>query len=137
MTAMQIGNKIYASDPITGWGFYQSKNTILHTAIENGDIKSCISYMEKPEYYDRASCLGVTPLFMMLQYSVITNYSEPIKILVNKKIENKTDFKAFLENMNLAKTYGANYYNGLLTLLKNIVGDNNYNYIMNIKLSIV
>jgi hypothetical protein len=137
MTAMQIGNKIYASDPITGWSFYQSKNTILQTAIENSDIHACISYMQKSEYYDTSNCLGVTPLFMMLQYSVIADYSEPIKILVNKKIENKTDFKDFLQNMNLAKTYGDNYYNKLMTLLKNIVGDNNYNYIMNIKLSIV
>ena len=137
MTAMQIDNKIYASDAITGWSFYQSQNTILHTAIENGDIKSCISYMQKSKYYDTSNCLGVTPLFMMLQYSVISNYYEAIKIHVNKKIENKTDFQDFLQNMNDAKIYGNYYYNRLMTLLKNIVGDNNYNYIMNIKISIV
>jgi hypothetical protein len=137
MTAMQIDNKIYASDAITGWSFYQSQNTILHTAIENGDIKSCISYMQKSKYYDTSNCLGVTPLFMMLQYSVVADYSEPIKIHVNKKIENKTDFTPFLENMNQSKMYGDNYYNRLITLLKNIVGDNNYNYIMNVKISLV
>ena len=134
MTAMQIDNKIYASDAITGWTFYQSKHTDLLKAIENSDIQACISYIQKSEYYDTPSCLGVTPLFMMLQYSVVADYSEPIKIYVNKKIGNNTDFTPFLENMNQSKTYGDNYYNKMMTLLKNIIGDNNYNYIMNIKI---
>jgi hypothetical protein len=35
MTSIQIGDKIYASDPITGWEHYMRSQSILHKVIEN------------------------------------------------------------------------------------------------------
>lgn len=76
------------------------------------------------------TCLDITPLFMMLQYSVINNFDECIYKLVEKKIEQKTNFKDFLKNIELAKNYGDEYVNKLLYKLKQIIGNDSYDYIV-------
>ena len=127
MTSIQIGDKIYASDPITGWGHHARTQSILHKVIENGDVKSAIHYGSKAELIDKETCLGITALFMMLQYSVIADFTPAIKVLVDKKIEIGTNFDGFLKNIDMAKTYGDEYVSGLMNKLKNAIGEEKYN----------
>ena len=106
MTAMQIGNTIYASNPIVGWDLYFNSHSKLHDAIMFGDTKQCLSIINSntidlDKLIDNKTCLDITPLFMMLQYSVVHNYDECINKLVEKKIKQKTDFRDFLKNIEL------------------------------------
>lgn len=130
MTAIQIGDKIYASDPITGWGFYEKSQSILQKTIENSDVVSATIYASDPTLVDKESCLGITPLFMMLQYLVVADFTPAIKVLVDKKIALKTSFDSFKKNLELAKTYGDSYVSGLMNKLKNAIGEEKYNQIM-------
>ena len=129
MTSIQIGNKIYASDPITGWTHYYNSQSILQQCIENRDVKSATFYASDPKLIDKESCLGVTPLFMMLQYSSVSDFTPAIKVLIDKKLELKTPFDSFKNNIDLAKSYGENYINQLKTTLKNAIGEEKYNKI--------
>jgi hypothetical protein len=129
MTSIQIGNKIYASDPITGWTHYYNSQSILQQCIENRDVKSATFYASDPKLIDKESCLGVTPLFMMLQYSSVSDFTPAIKVLIDKKLELKTPFDSFKNNLDLAKSYGENYINQLKTTLKNAIGEEKYNMI--------
>jgi len=129
MTSVQIDDKIYASNPITTWAHYYDSQSILHKVIEKGDVTSAIHYGAQPELVDKESCLRITPLFMMLQYSVIANFTPAIKVLVDKKIEMGTSFDGFLKNIDLAKKYGDAYVSGLLNKLKNAIGEEKYNKI--------
>jgi len=129
MSSIQIGNKIYASDPITGWGHYIRSQTILHQVIEKGDVTSAIHYGSKPELIDKETCLGITALFMMVQYSVIADFSPAIKVLVDKKMEMGTSFDGFLKNIDMAKNYGDAYVEGLMNKIKNAIGEEKYNKI--------
>jgi len=129
MSSIQIGNKIYASDPITGWGHYMRSETILHQVIENGDVTSAIHYGSKPELIDKETCLGITALFMMVQYSVIADFSPAIRVLVDKKIEMGTSFDGFLKNIDMAKNYGDAYVKRLMNKMKNAIGEEKYNKI--------
>ena len=122
MTSIQIGNKIYASDPITGWSHYMQSQTILHKVIENGDVTSAVHYGSLPELIDKETCLEITPLFMMLQYSVIADFAPAINALVNKKLELNTSFDRFFKNITMAKHYGDAYVEGLLNKLKQSIG---------------
>ena len=133
MTSIQIGDKIYASDPITGWGHYIRSQTILHKVIENGDVKSSIHYGSQSELIDKECCLGITPLFMMLQYSVIADFTQAIKALVDKKLEIKTNFNRFFSNIENAKYYGDTYIFRLMNKLKNAIGEEKFNLIKNCK----
>ena len=127
MTAIQIGDKIYASDPITGWGFYEKFQSILQKSIENSDVVSATIYASEPTLVDKESCLGITPLFMMVQYSVIADFTPAIKVLVDKKIELGTNFDGFLKNIDMAKHYGDAYVSGLMNKLRNAIGVEKYN----------
>lgn len=126
MTSIQIGDKIYASDPITGWGHYMRSETILHKSIENGDVVSATIYASDPVIVDKETCLGITALFMMLQYSVIADFTPAIRVLVDTKIKHNTNFNGFLKNIDLAKHYGDAYVSGLLNKLKNTIGEEKY-----------
>ena len=130
MSATQIGDKIYASNPITGWAFYEKSETILHKVIENSDVKSACHYGSLPEYIDKMTCLNITPLFMMLQYSIVADFSPAIKILVDKKLELNTSFDTFFTNIKLAKSYGDEYITQLFDKLKSSIGEEKYNKIM-------
>jgi hypothetical protein len=129
MTA-QIGDKIYASDPITGWGFYEESQSILQKCIENRDVVSATIYASYPNMIDKESCLGITSLFMMLQYSIVADFSQAIRILVDKKLELNTSFDSFKKNMDMAKSYGDDYINRLKDVLKNAIGDEKYKKIV-------
>ena len=129
MTSIQIGDKIYASDPITGWTHYYNSQSILQQCIENRDVLSATFYASDPKLIDKASCLGITPLFMMLQYSIVADFTPAIKVLIDKKLELKTPFDSFKNNLDLAKSYGENYINQLKTKLKNAIGEEKYNMI--------
>jgi hypothetical protein len=129
MTSIQIGDKIYASDPITGWIHYMSSQSILHKVIENRDVKSAIHYGSKEELIDKETCIGVTALFMMLQYCIVADFTPAIKVLIDKKLELKTPFDSFKNNLDLAKSYGENYINQLKIKLKNAIGEEKYNMI--------
>lgn len=129
MTSIQIENKIYASDPITGWAHYMRSQTILHKVIENGDIKSAIHYAAQPELIDVETCLEMTPLFMMLQYSIVTDFGEAIKVLVDKKLQVNSSFDRFCKNIILAKNYGDEYVERLMNKLNKSIGDEKYKQI--------
>jgi len=129
MTSIQIGDKIYASDPITGWTHYYNSQSILQQCIENRDVLSATIYACDPELIDKESCLGITPLFMMLQYSIVADFTPAIKVLIDKKLELKTSFDSFKNNLDLAKSYGENYINQLKIKLKNAIGEEKYNMI--------
>lgn len=130
MSAMQFGDKIYASDCITGWAFYEKSHTILHKVIENRDVNSACNYAKHTDLIDKTTCLNITPLFMMLQYSIVADFSPAIKILVDKKLELKTNFNTFFENINLAKKHGNIYIQRLLDKLKSSIGEKKYKIIM-------
>jgi hypothetical protein len=129
MTSIQIGDKIYASDPITGWRHYMRSQTILHKVIENGDVTSAIHYGAQPELIDAETCLEITPLFMMLQYSIVTDFSEAIKVLVDKKLQVNPSFERFFKNIILAKNYGDAYVERLMNKLNKSIGDEKYKQI--------
>jgi hypothetical protein len=129
MSAVQIGDKIYASDPITGWGFYEESQSILQKCIENRDVKSATFYASDPKMIDKESCLKITSLFMMLQYSIVADFSPAIRVLVDKKLELNTSFDSFKKNMDMAKSYGDDYIIRLKDVLKNAIGDEKYNKI--------
>ena len=113
----------------SGWEYYFQTQSILQKCIENGDVVSATIYSSDPKLIDHETCLGITSLFMMLQYSVIVDFSPAIKKLVEKKFEMNTSFDSFKKNMDLAKTYGDYYVNSLKTKLKNAIGDEKYNKI--------
>ena len=129
MTSVQIGDKIYSSDPFSGWEYYFQTQSNLQKCIENGDVASAIIYSSDPKLIDHETCLGITSLFMMLQYSVIVDFSPAIKNLVEKKFEMNTSFDSFKKNMDLAKNHGDYYVESLKTKLKNTIGDEKYNKI--------
>lgn len=129
MTSIQIENTIYASDPITGWAHYMKSQTILHKVIENGDIRSAIYYGSQPDLIDAETCLEITPLFMMLQYSIVADFGEAIKVLVDKKLQVNPSFERFFKNIILAKKYGDVYVERLLNKLNKSIGDEKYKQI--------
>jgi len=100
--------------------------TILHKSIENGDVVSATIYASDPVIVDKETCLGITALFMMLQYSVIADFTPAIKVLVDTKIKHNTNFVGFLKNLELAKNYGDAYVSGLMNKLKNTIGEEKY-----------
>ena len=136
---MQIENTIYASDPISGWDLYFKSHSKLHDAIMNGDIKQCINIIntenDTNKFIDVMTCLNITPLFMMLQYSVVNNYDECIYKLVETKIKHKTDFRDFLKNIEMARQYGDKYVNDMLSKLQKLIGDTSFNYVMKTKIN--
>ena len=75
--------------------------SILHKVIENGDVTSAIHYAAQPELIDAETCLEITPLFMMLQYSIVADFGEAIKVLVDKKLQVNPSFERFFTPFNI------------------------------------
>jgi hypothetical protein len=67
---------------------------------------------------------------MMLQYSIVADFSPAIKILVDKKLELNTSFDTFFANIDLAKSHGDKYIARLFDKLKSSIGEEKYNKIM-------
>jgi hypothetical protein len=103
-------NKIYANNFLDGYGFMLDSYTLLHHAIEKGQINKCLDCCSL-DLIDKMTNLNVTPLFLALQYSIVHPDLEKVfKKIYKVKKDNNTSFDDFNNNMNLVKENYPNYY---------------------------
>ena len=121
--------QIRASDCMTGLSAMYSQHSPLHTAIEMVNYDNDVNYImnlldNKSINVDSKTIMGITPLFLSLQYFIVNKDLNKVFIkIVEKKIKEKSSFDDFKQNMALVKHAYPSSYDDYVKKITSWIGE--------------
>lgn len=121
--------QIRSSDCMTGLTAMYSQHSPLHSAIEMVNYDNDVDYIlqlldNKSIDVDAKTIMGITPLFLSIQYSIVNKDLKRVFVkIVDKKIKKNSSFDDFKQNMALVKHSYPSSYDDYSQMIKSWIGE--------------